>query len=509
MVASLDANDPQPLRNEERFGGDYAAFRRADKAWNERERKRRKLLQAPSAAPTAPGEIAASSAVVAPDARAAELPGRIEGEAVAAPKEAARAVPLHPKPRGRVPLGADGDPCVWDGKYGRWLDQAGREHFVDREAQRRAFFSERKADAAAEKARCARVHDDLLWACIDIDTAVCQQLCEEGVSVQGLDARSGVERGRLPLPLQTDAMPPELYDNEKNLGPEAFHVESKKYGSLKHRFSNAEQEDILEALARECGISWRKDSYYVRSVRCHRCEIAHHRSERYWGAVQAILTQPLPPSFEEIRTQAAQFPSVESFKAYLPEACSMILRMRMEFAREDACVHAEEVETRRREEVRKWEASIEADRERSREAQREHFLELQKRSIAREAEPGSCVVASSLSVAMEQHPGWRHCTRCLGFADTAVPREYWGSEPRVRLHLEIFRTATGLPEGDKAPVVLMAGAWERWWEKRKGVELARGQCGKCLWVNPRVAAAPPSPPPRPGPLQRLYLSSFK
>ena len=86
-----------------------------------------------------------------------------------------------------------------------------------------------------------------------------------------------------------------------------------------------------------------------------------------------------------------------------------------------------------------------------------------------------------------------------------------GSEPRVRLHLEIFRAATELPEGGEAPVVLMAGAWERWWEKQKGVELARGQCGKCLGVNPQVAAAPSPPPRRPHPAwERLArLSSFK
>ena len=33
------------------------------------------------------------------------------------------------KPRGRVPLSADGNPCVWDGEYGRWLYQAGCDHF--------------------------------------------------------------------------------------------------------------------------------------------------------------------------------------------------------------------------------------------------------------------------------------------------------------------------------------------------------------------------------------------
>ena len=42
VLAALDANDPQPKRDDARFQGDYKAFRKADKAWNERERGRRK-----------------------------------------------------------------------------------------------------------------------------------------------------------------------------------------------------------------------------------------------------------------------------------------------------------------------------------------------------------------------------------------------------------------------------------------------------------------------------------
>ena len=41
VLAALDANDPQPRRDDARFQGDYKAFRKADKAWNERERGRR------------------------------------------------------------------------------------------------------------------------------------------------------------------------------------------------------------------------------------------------------------------------------------------------------------------------------------------------------------------------------------------------------------------------------------------------------------------------------------
>ena len=45
VLVPLDPNDPQPRRGDERFGGDYKAFRKADKAWSERERNRRKRLR--------------------------------------------------------------------------------------------------------------------------------------------------------------------------------------------------------------------------------------------------------------------------------------------------------------------------------------------------------------------------------------------------------------------------------------------------------------------------------
>ena len=45
VLVPLDPNDPQPRRDDERFGGDYKAFRKADKAWSERERNRRKRLR--------------------------------------------------------------------------------------------------------------------------------------------------------------------------------------------------------------------------------------------------------------------------------------------------------------------------------------------------------------------------------------------------------------------------------------------------------------------------------
>ena len=52
MLTALDPNDPQPPRSA--FGDDYKSFRKADQAWNKRERKRRKLAAAQSEAAALP-----------------------------------------------------------------------------------------------------------------------------------------------------------------------------------------------------------------------------------------------------------------------------------------------------------------------------------------------------------------------------------------------------------------------------------------------------------------------
>ena len=44
-LMSLDPNDPQPRKDDPRFADDKKAFRKADKAWNERERTERKKLK--------------------------------------------------------------------------------------------------------------------------------------------------------------------------------------------------------------------------------------------------------------------------------------------------------------------------------------------------------------------------------------------------------------------------------------------------------------------------------
>ena len=42
VLGALDPDDPQPRRDDPRFGGDYKAFRKADPAWSKRESGRRK-----------------------------------------------------------------------------------------------------------------------------------------------------------------------------------------------------------------------------------------------------------------------------------------------------------------------------------------------------------------------------------------------------------------------------------------------------------------------------------
>ena len=51
VLTALDPNDPQPKRAD--FGDDYDKFRKADKAWNKREGKRRKRASG-AAAPNVP-----------------------------------------------------------------------------------------------------------------------------------------------------------------------------------------------------------------------------------------------------------------------------------------------------------------------------------------------------------------------------------------------------------------------------------------------------------------------
>ena len=114
VLSPLDPNgDPKPRRDDERFGGDYKAFRKAAKAWSERDSSRRKRLKAAGAAAVARGEAAAGDELAVGQALDRQADGG-----------------LCPKPRGRVPLGADGGRCSWDGLRVCWRDAVGCEHSV-------------------------------------------------------------------------------------------------------------------------------------------------------------------------------------------------------------------------------------------------------------------------------------------------------------------------------------------------------------------------------------------
>ena len=56
VLTAIDPNDPQPQRSDPRYKDNYAAFRKADRAWNARESTRRKkVAAADNAASSAPG----------------------------------------------------------------------------------------------------------------------------------------------------------------------------------------------------------------------------------------------------------------------------------------------------------------------------------------------------------------------------------------------------------------------------------------------------------------------
>ena len=66
VLTAIDPNDPQPQRSDPRYKDNYAAFRKADRAWNARESTRRKkVAAADNAASSARDEAAAAEAAEA------------------------------------------------------------------------------------------------------------------------------------------------------------------------------------------------------------------------------------------------------------------------------------------------------------------------------------------------------------------------------------------------------------------------------------------------------------
>ena len=160
VLEQLDVNDPQPRRDDPRFGSDYKRFRKADKAWNERERSRRAKLAklAQGAERVRAGELAERTewAEHAEHARHAE-------QAALAENRVSAASSAHPKPRGKVPK-VGGVPCTWDAQSGCWLDAAGKEPdlMALRAAATLACAHRRKRAVRQRRREAAAALDDAL-----------------------------------------------------------------------------------------------------------------------------------------------------------------------------------------------------------------------------------------------------------------------------------------------------------------------------------------------------------
>ena len=147
VLVPLDINDPQPRRDDERFGGDYKAFRKADKAWSERERIRRKRLKVaeptnaelpPTAEPPAAEPPTVELPTVQPVQPPTAQPPTAQMPSAQPPttqpptdqpptaQTPSAQPPLFRKPHGRVPM-AFGEQCQWDAVCGCWRDAAGVE----------------------------------------------------------------------------------------------------------------------------------------------------------------------------------------------------------------------------------------------------------------------------------------------------------------------------------------------------------------------------------------------
>ena len=181
-IVALDANDPQPLRDDgcwlekaaaaasditsadELAKLAYDLFRKADKAWNERERKRRKAAAAPASATQ------------------------------------------HPKPRGPVPRDDEGTECDWDGEQGCWRASDGSMHDVDRDGKRAGFFAQKHEEAEQAKAEAEALQAQQRVDCERIDADARRRLQEEGIpliTASGPAAWSTT----IPLPTVMQSMP--------------------------------------------------------------------------------------------------------------------------------------------------------------------------------------------------------------------------------------------------------------------------------------------------------------
>ena len=164
VLTPLDVNDPQPRRDDPRFDSDYKAFRKADKAWNERERSRRAKKAKLEA--SAPGAEQAALALTerAEHAEQAAL-ARIPAASAAALARIPAASAAFPKPRGRAPR-VGGVECTWEARKGCWLDAAGYEpDLVALRAAATSACAQKRIQAARQRRREAAAQLDDALAC--------------------------------------------------------------------------------------------------------------------------------------------------------------------------------------------------------------------------------------------------------------------------------------------------------------------------------------------------------
>ena len=169
VLVALDPNDPQPRKDDPRFADDKKAFRKADKAWNERERTRRKKLK-----------VAEPPVQPAADSVLQDVPPPLLDDLLP-PHDPP---PQHPKPRGQPPR-SGGVPCTWDCERGGWLDQLGQPYKVRSDAER--AYDTRVREAAARE----RTAQELTALCGEIDAEARGFVLSAGASLVGTRDRGG------------------------------------------------------------------------------------------------------------------------------------------------------------------------------------------------------------------------------------------------------------------------------------------------------------------------------
>ena len=419
---ALDPNDPQPLRDEPRFGNDYKAFRKADKAWSERERGRRKRAKVAEQAEAAVAE-AAEQTVREEEPVPAQLGHPVPEAAVVASVEAPS---TWAKPPGRVPL-ADGIPCAWDAADGCWRSQAGAVHDVAaaRQERQQAYFA-RRAVSEAELQEQRRLD------CARIDATVLDLLPRGAAMSRTIVGPDGAMR-RQSGPIRDDEVvvePSIILDYKMNYHlSEEWYTSAYQYGLGKMVTAPA-ADDFLRELIGIVGYQCTTHvDAFARQLSSDRA-LQILRSRVYWvrahGQVAAegcMTAEQFDYHLRELITCKVQ----ELCSARAAQVRSYVVGL---IAERDA---------KQREETQRRDAARDAAREVAR--QRE-AAELQASDLAQRSEPGEVLVAvRPLSVHSTPIPEY---LRFLGYRWDCIPRSVLDargnpkSTVSVRLNLDVF-----------------------------------------------------------------------